>query len=743
MSVYGHTTSGPVSTWEPLIDHLRLTALGDSRSVEGARTLAGRFGAAEWGELAGWWHDLGKYSAAFQRYLRDSTGVDRDNAHIEHASRTRVDHSTFGAQHAHPRGAAGQLLAACIAGHHAGLPDSQELRERLAKDIPDATPPSDLLDRPLPAFPPLVFEGGNREGAFQFAFFTRMVFSALVDADFLATESFMDPDRATQRNDRARPTLDSLAEALAGRLADMQSTAPPTRVNRIRAELRRVCTEKVGLEPGFFTLTVPTGGGKTLTSLEFALRHATRHALERVIFAVPFTSIIEQTADVYRDALAPHDAAVLEHHSNFEARAEDRWSRLASENWDAPVVVTTNVQLYESLFACKPSRCRKLNRVAKSVIVLDEVQSIPVNLLAPTLAALAELVRNYGCSIVLCSATQPAVGRRDGFDIGLPIGPDRELADIPDLFPTLRRTRVEPARTLSDAALASELALHHQALAIVRTRRDARAAFDALGTRGGNFFLSTDLCAAHRSEVIATIKQRLKNDQPCRVVSTSLIEAGVDLDFPVVYRAFAGLDAIAQAAGRCNREGRLDEGRVIVFHPESPVPKTMPYLEHAIAAAGRAIEHHDDPLGPEAIEAYFNEYYWTRSVEWDKLSVLPCFDRGPTGLKLDFREAAARYRVIDNAQTPIVVPWGEGERLIEEVFDLREPTGVELRRRCQRFSVGVYEYEFAALVESGAVIEANPEFAGGVFVLIDDRGYSAVTGLLQHHGCTAPTSLVV
>lgn len=741
---YGHTSDGP---WEPLEHHLEKVA-------DLARSFADALRAPDWGELAGLWHDLGKYSDEFQDYLELSSGIERANAHVETIG--RVDHSTAGAQHAVSSGnPLGLLLAYCIAGHHGGMPDTigdASLEARLAKSIPvPRHAPPELLARPLPLRVPLTPLHKDPDGvSFQVAFFARMVFSSLVDADFLATESFMSPHRHAARTVHGHASVHDLGHALADHLDTMAARSAPSRVNTRRAEVLAACRRRAGDQPGFFSLTVPTGGGKTLSSLAFALRHADMHALRRVIVAIPFTSIIEQNADVYRKALGLHAASVIEHHSNtpFEAaQTENQWSRLAAENWDAPVIVTTTVQLYESLFANTPSRCRKLHRIANSVIVLDEAQSIPVRLLRPTLAALQELVRNYGCSVVLCTATQPAVNLRDGFPIGLPLGPDREIIpDVPGLFTAMSRVRVEPPRTIPDEELAQELAGLPGVLCIVHTRRQCRELFLRMSAQVGEeqdlplaarccLHLSTDMCPEHRSFVIRLIRRRLKHGLPCRVVSTSLIEAGVDVDFPVVYRAVAGLDSIAQAAGRCNREGKLPvPGRVVVFRPEHPLPSQMQDLKLAIQdAEGVMKHHHGDLLHPDAIATYFREHYWKRSTEWDTPRVMECFRQ--SGEVLNFRTAAEKYRLIENTQTPVVVPWGRrGRALIEELKQRDEPADRLLRRRVQRFSVGCWPYTLRQLQSNTTVTEPQCSLHGqpvgiGIQTLVNPAAYSPILGL--------------
>ena len=446
---YAHTLeSRPPEEWEPLEAHLRLTAEG-AGSFPGAAGFAEAFGCRDWGRVLGLWHDLGKYSAEFQARLRAAEGGE---AHLESQGR-KVDHSTAGAQHArNVFSHIGTILAHCIAGHHAGLLDQVDagtgtggtLSARLKKQadgIADAlaAAPEAIRTAPDLSLPAFQWLASVRARSFQVGVWCRMLYSCLVDADYLATERFVCPDRSADR-EQVQPGIQAMRTALEAHLAALMRKAAATagesnEVNRQRRAVLEACQQAAAQEPGLFSLTVPTGGGKTLSSLAFALKHAEQHSLRRVVYAIPFTSIIEQNADVFRRALGEvGERAVLEHHSNFEPTREDRWARLATENWDAPLIVTTNVQLFESLFANRPSRCRKLHRIARSVIVLDEVQTLPVELLTPTLAMLQELCRNYGCTVVLCSATQPAVAEREDFAIGL-TGVREIVPDVPAPLP--------------------------------------------------------------------------------------------------------------------------------------------------------------------------------------------------------------------------------------------------------------------------------------------------------------------
>jgi len=751
---YAHSLEGEgQDEWEPLEAHLRLVAEGDG-GFPGAEGFAGAFGAGQWGQVLGWWHDLGKYSADFQDYLNSSNGLE---AHLE--TPDRVDHSTAGAQHANNLcgGSTGRILAYCLAGHHVGLPDATAtgggtsgLNDRLEKKIFSiaAAPPS-VLNVPPPVIPQLDFGKMRADRSFRLAVFCRMLFSCLVDADYLATERFMKPERVVAR-ERKLPTPAELLPILDEHLSELQSSADDTPVNHRRREVLQACREAANCEPGLFSLTVPTGGGKTLSSLAFALKHAAKHDLRRVIYAIPFTSIIEQNADRLREAFAAAPDVVLEHHSNLDAQKETRWGveegvtlpdkqnssfgpeketrwgRLAAENWDAPLIVTTNVQFYESLFANKPSRCRKLHRIARSVIILDEAQSLPVELLQPTLKMLEELCRNYGCTIVLCSATQPAVRHSDEFPIGL-----RNIHEIindpPGLFATLKRVEVEQLGPMEDETLVKRLTEHEQVLCVVNTRRHAAKLFGLLhDTNADNVFhLSAQMCPAHRSEVLQRINACLapENSKPCHVISTQLIEAGVDIDFPVVYRAMAGLDSITQAAGRCNREGRRECGQVFIF--ETDVAPTH-QVKRAAQDTREIAELHPDLFSLKAIEAFFSLHYWQRKDEWDKHEIIRCFTSRNTGPHFQFREAAKDYRLIKDEQQPVIVPYGDdGRELVDKLKSLREPPGRDFARHLQRYVVGLYERQMRQLIENAVVTQYHEQF----WVIENDEAYDPQLGV--------------
>ena len=522
-----HRRSGDDATHD-LEEHLRAAA-----------RLAGGFaeawGASEAAALAALWHDLGKYASDFQEMIRSADPA----AHLENVPggpRKRVNHSSAGALLAVERFGIrfGRLLAYPIAGHHSGLPDwigegaRIGLKDRLAEKshlerARAGQPPRDILDAAPPSTP--IPDGADC------GLWVRMLASALFDADFLDAEAFFDPTAVRGRADW--PSLGSLGPKLDVHLAKKTNAAAATPVNRLRAEVLQACRSAGNRPPGLFSLTVPTGGGKTLSSLAFAFEHARRQGLRRVIYAIPFTSIIEQTARVCREAVGSN--AVLEHHSALGPRpeAETARSRVASENWDAPLIVTTTVQLFESLFANRTSHLRKLHNLASSVLVLDEAQALPPGVLRPVTAVLDQLVKHYRCSVVLCTATQPALGKVfDGFS------PIEIAPDPPALFRALDRidiTMPSPGQRRRWDEIAGEIVRSPQALAIVNTRNDCRTLHRQLPA--GTVHLSTWQCAAHRTILFRHVRRRLAAGDELRVVSTSLVEAGVDLDFPVVFRA--------------------------------------------------------------------------------------------------------------------------------------------------------------------------------------------------------------
>lgn len=743
--------------WHELGAHLRKVAAL-------ARGFAEVWGDGIWAELAGAWHDLGKARQGFQQH------VQRDvDAHVEGGNRRERSHSAAGALHARtemlaalgPQAGAplGRLLEYLIAGHHAGLADwnsadGAALAPRLASEAAQqeyaearaAWQREGLAPAALPAAAELIASARRLfaapaagESPLARSLALRMLFSALVDADFLDTEQHFDADRAAQRAQFPsltdyRERLDRHMDAMAARLHGAGQAEHP--VQQARAAVLAACRAKADEAPGVFSLNVPTGGGKTLSSLAFALRHAERHGLRRVIYAIPYTSIIEQTAAVFAGVFG--DEALIEHHSQAEAGEGDetRATRLAAENWDAPLIVTTNVQLFESLFAVRTSRCRKLHRLAGSVIVLDEAQMLPPDFLQPILHALNALLARYRISLVLCTATQPDL---QGFTSGDPrrglrgLPSPRAIIDRPErLAEQLRRTRLHWPQDLQTpielAELAGRVAAERSALAIVNTRRDAHELCSLLPD--GALHLSAAMCGAHRAEVVTEIRRRLASGEPLRVIATQLIEAGVDVDFPVVFRALAGLDSIAQAAGRCNREGRLAEGQVHVV--VRPIPKPLAQLR-AAAEATRSLQALG-ALGPFPAPADFERYFRLLygRLELDRHRIVEALCDRERALRFQFREAADKFRLIDDEdQATLLIPLhdilGGHQHLAPLIARLRAgDVDRWLLRAVQRYGVSLRQRELDRLFATGG---AQP-LACGLYLLEHQARYDRRFGLM-------------
>jgi CRISPR-associated endonuclease/helicase Cas3 len=737
-----------LSDWQPLQQHLTQVAVL-------AAERAHAFKASDWAHLIGLLHDLGKYSQAFQARIR--------------GSQQRADHATAGAkvvmQHfvrlygntKEVRSCA-KLLAFAIAGHHAGLANGNgegrersTLKQRLINTkIPDldvAWEQEIVLPERM-AFPAMrLHTKPEKHKNFHWIFLARMLFSCLIDADRIDTENYTRRiNGQSPLSSDHHPSIQVLKAQLNRYLYQLRQTAQDTTVNMLRQNILAHARQQAAQPPGLFSLTVPTGGGKTLTSLAFALDHAAQHSgMRRVIYVIPFTSIIEQTAQVFRRALGEHQGAVLEHHSAFDrdklpeeiknlgkprqADYRDKL-RLTMESWDAPIVVTTAVQFFESLFSDRPSQCRKLHNIAGSVIVLDEAQTLPLKLLRPIMAAIDELALNYGCSVVLCTATQPALQDGDfhnGFENVREIAPNP-----PGLFQKLRRTQVENLKEQSDEDLTAHLRRHPQVLMIVNNRRHARELFESIASEEGACHLTTSMCAEHRSQKLDEVRARLAAGLPCRLVATSLIEAGVDVDFPTVYRAEAGLDSIAQAAGRCNREGRRAFEDSVVFVFQSPKWKAPPELAQ-LAAPMRFILrlHEGDVFAPDALKKYFSEVYHTKGTELDQHNILQSICSTEESDFL-FQTIASQFRMIESHMVPIIIPFDAvADENLELLRKLPEQMSVgKIAQKLQRYVVQVPERAFIQLLKVGAVTAINPDKFGGQFYeLVMGSIYSQIAGL--------------
>lgn len=713
---YAHTLPGTdESQWQLLRDHLSATA-------DLAYALGESAGIAPLARVTALLHDIGKYSPNFQARLR--------------GSKQSVDHATAGAREVMalfpdlPHRNYAELISYCIAGHHSGLPDYGSLSDmdgdgtllarREKKKLADYSAYQSELHIETASFPLLRLRASrfrlhNQELAqqgFCLSFLTRMIFSTLVDADWLDTEHFMTRGSKQRGQHATLAMLEDAFEAYMARFANPQNP-----IDRKRTATLQACLAQAAQPPGCFTLTVPTGGGKTLASMAFALKHAINHGLRRIIYVIPFTTIIEQNAAVFRRAFGLlGEENVLEHHANLEWEAGHGQTddegvngaeklKWASENWDIPIVVTTNVQFFESLFANKKARARKVHNIAKSVVIFDEAQMLPHEYLKPCLLALGELVQNYGTSVVFSTATQP----------GLPnFFPNKtrfvELApDPPELFHFYRRVQVRNLGRLTDDDLLTQLQAHNQVLCIVNTRRHAKGLFAQLAEGDphaeGTFHLSTLMCPVHRQATLAEIRARLHTGQRCRVISTQVMEAGIDVDFPVGYRALAGLDSIIQAAGRVNREGKQPSAELFVFEPQTPLIKRAPKFIEQTAAVAQAIlrDYSDDPTTPAAIQAYYQALYALQDKNsFDVRNIVSCFEKGDGQLAFDFKTAAENFQLIDDETMAVIIPYDDTARqLLKELHATAYP--LSTIRKLQRYTVNIYTREFAALQNQGAI----------------------------------------
>ena len=700
-------SQGEHTEYQPLSNH-------GSGTGECCSDFAGEFGAEVQDKIAGEHHDDGKATDGFQnRLLHDGP---------------KIDHATAGAV-AVLHQTRDVFLAACMMGHHSGLPDigsrmdqadSHTFMGRLSKwnaglispVSPDYTPFPIPSVRRVPSRSPL-----------SESFYARMLYSCLVDADFLDTEKFI-------RGELPRGIGDPIETLLARLQAKLDEWAnPTTELNRLLQSILKACIDAAARPKGLFTLTVPTGGGKTVASLAFALHHASKHGMKRIIYVVPYTSIIEQNADVFRGILGEQN--VLEHHSGVqfdsdEENAELSPEALAAENWDSPIVVTTAVQFFESMYANRSSQCRKLHNLANSVIIFDEAQMLPLCHLMPCTAAIGALVEQFGATAVLCTATQPSLG--DLMQWFAPTHPVSEICPSTSrLFEKFRRVSFRQIGVIEDAELAAALCEQEQVLCIVNSRKAAQNIF-ALLPADGSFHLSTLMTPCHRRQVLAEIRRRLKEGLPCRVVSTSLVEAGVDVDFPAVYREMAGLESIMQAAGRCNREGKraAQDSIVTIFKRTEAAP---PLFRQAIDAAAIALDGGADPASPQTMQKYFDTLRTLTGSAIDKNGIIDAFEKGRSGCLFPFRTIAERFHMIENDTRTVYIPWRDGAALTKRLC--AGEYSRSLYRQLGQFSVQVYDKHFKALYEAGALLLAD-ESNG-----LDDRSaglldlslYSDQTGL--------------
>ncbi|BAK81137.1 CRISPR-associated helicase/endonuclease Cas3 [Candidatus Arthromitus sp. SFB-rat-Yit] len=711
--------------YQKLIDHIHGVS-------EFSEEFISKFFLENSGKVLALLHDLGKYSDEFQERIRGKN--------------IKVDHSTAGAiicddleselKDKH-ESVIYKIFKYIIIGHHSGLlnygtdiDDAGTISSRLNKkeelcdfsDWKDEISIDEIKQINMSKEVYRFFKDN-----FSIQMLIRFLFSSLVDGDRLDAQRFSEGENSII-NSKKLMSLDEMTEKFNDfmELKKLDGTNNP--INSIRNIIFNDCVNKSNGSKGFYSLCVPTGGGKTLSSLAFALNHAKQNGHDRIIYSLPFTSIIEQNAKVYSDIFGEEN--VLEHHCNFNFSneiGENEYSekqlkyKLATENWDMPLIVTTNVQLFESMYSNKPSSVRKLHNIYNSIIILDEAQVIPNEYLKPCIRALEELVKNYSCTVLFCTATQPGFkknGLIENFDVV------EIIDDTYKLFEDLKRVEGKFIGKQSVEEICNKMNSHKQVLTIVNTKKHAKEIFESLSESEGNFHLSTNMYPNHRKEIIRIIKERLKNGEECRVISTQLIEAGVDVDFPVVFRSVSGIDSIVQAAGRCNREGKRKESTVYVFKPEDSLHLGMGYLKLTSQIGEGIIEDFKDFLSIDAIDKYFSELFIDTDHRQDKHNILKIINkRKKFELKYDFEKINDEFKFIDNVGTQIIVPIGEGEKLLN-VLKYSEKGIKSVLRKLNGFSINIADNVLKELIEGGCA----EQFSDDIFVLKNLSMYDSKIG---------------
>lgn len=683
---------------QKLVDHCENTA-----KLTGS--FAAVFDEEKIGYQTGLLHDIGKYSREFQDYIRGNG--------------SSPDHSTAGCQECKRN----MFSAFCIAGHHAGLPDlgtpgdtssTPTLQGRVKKKVKDYQAFREEISVQLAALNPPPKNAMGKVG-FDACFFTRMLYSCLVDADFLDTEAFMKSE-APERGHF--DSLETLWEKLQKKIAQFDPTS--SELNHKRCDILSQCQTAAQWKPGVFTLTVPTGGGKTISSMTFAMEHARKYDKQRIIYVIPYTSIIEQTADVFREIFGAEN--VLEHHAsvNYQESLQREGNidkmKLAAENWDAPIIITTNVQFFESLFANRSSKCRKLHNIANSVVIFDEAQMLPVPYLKPCVQAIAELAENYRVSAVLCTATQPALDTYFPAEISI-----REMIpNAAELYESFRRVTIQVDGNTEVDALAQTLMEHEEVLCIVNSRRKAQNLF-SLCEADETYHLSTLMAPKHRRAVLQEVKRRLKKSLPCKLIATTVVEAGVDVDFPSVYREQSGLDSVLQAAGRCNREGKrsAQESIVHMFALPGALPAIMQQAAGMMRETIREAEKRQFDIGsPESVRYYFDQLHRLKEDELDTKQIMKHSER------MAFAEIAKQFKLIENDTRSVFVPLDEEAEQMAERLKNGEYSR-DLLRKAAPYIVSIYPNHFEALAGVGALTQLSDDLA----ILEDMSKYNDKTGL--------------
>lgn len=687
---------------QPLKEHLENTALVSAR-------FADKFGACELGYCCGLLHDIGKYSIKFQKRLFGSGEA--------------VDHSTAGARLCWDKKGLYLFLSYCIAGHHAGLPDTGGVSDvgtsgtmlgRMKKKLEDYQAYAEEIAVPglkNPPFQPVKGENMDFFGSMM----VRMLFSCLVDADYLDTEAFMNGKRVRDGGEPVEVLCQRLEQHVSGWLNNRDFNT----INGRRSEILRHCMEKGRSEKGLFRLTVPTGGGKTIASLGFALEHAKEHHMDRIIYVIPYTSIIEQNAKVFSDMLGEDN--VLENHCGVDYESGEEWTpmQLAAENWDKPVIVTTNVQFFESLFSNKPSKCRKLHHIANSVIIFDEAQMLPNDYLKPCICAIEQMLRYYRSTVVLCTATQPALETIFSEHIrAVELCPRME-----EQFAFFKRVSIRYMEKISEEDLSRRLEETDQALCILNMKKRAQRIYQSIKAEGV-YHLSTSMYPVHRKRVLNEIRERLRRQETCVVISTSLVEAGVDLDFPVVYRQLAGVDSIIQAAGRCNREGNRPAEECFTYVFSFDEKEYVPGQRQQIEVTQSLLEEQRSLENLETVKKYFEMLYHFRGENLDKKGILGKFQRG----NFRFAEAATEFRLIEENTKTVLIP--KEAAAVELLRELKiKGFTKSLMRRMGQYCVNVYENDFEKMYAAGMLSPISEEMKEDYFVLRASEKYTEEMGL--------------
>ncbi|MBU1308054.1 MAG: CRISPR-associated helicase Cas3' [Gammaproteobacteria bacterium] len=786
-----------------------------------AATYAGKIGHDEAGILIGLLHDFGKYSKAFQDYMLliiRELGADYDPDLDEVESKSlkgKIDHSSAGAQWLFNKLvpiarklyadngsleqklaiAVVQILALCVASHHSGLIDNlpsengagfqarlkkadeqTHLQECIqsadaeviskAESIATAAFINDMVNKLKSIISKELTNGSDIVAAFNLGFYTKFLFSCLIDADRVNSADFENPDYSQYRH--LKPDW-----ALACQRMETFVTTLQVRnaVDDIRRQISDNCLKRAVDAQGIYSLTVPTGGGKTYSSLRFALHHAKKHQLDRIFYIIPYTSIIEQNAEAIRNVLHREGDSrpwVLEHHSNLEPEQQTWHSKLVCENWDAPIVLTTMVQFLETLLSGGTRGVRRLHQLANSVIVFDEIQTLPINCIHLFNNSLNFLAANCKTTVVLCTATQPLLHQVQNENKGrlhLPAG-NELMPDVADLFEQLKRVEIlDKTKTLGwsleeiTALALEQLRLKQSCLIIVNTKNWAQALFkSAQQTRQVDsdalVHLSTAQCPAHRKLLLTKVRQRLDAGLPVLCFSTQLIEAGVDVDFASVIRFQAGLDSLAQAAGRCNRNGRHPTAQVYVVNPDKETIDLLLDIKVGRDTSKRIFNEfkRQDFLKPEVMQQYFQYYFFDRSKEMnyplkgtatnganDLLNLLSVNARNPYGntpltLHHAFMTAGKAFKAIDAPTQTLVVPYGDGKTLIADLCAVNKKfdaaTFNPLLRRSQKYSVNLFPNVWEKLQQQKAIYEIAE---GEAIYYLDERFYSEDFGV-----CTEP-----